>query len=402
MTDNNIPAPASVMQAFTGLSNDEAEILFQADRFAQAELYPLAQKMDDEEWWPDAIFPKIGETGFFGVTAPEEYGGAGMDLMTSGLVLQAFSRWNHALALSWVAHENLCLHNILRNANEEQKQKYLPGLCSGKLIGALGLTEPGAGSDALGSMSTTATRDGSDYILNGRKLYITNGPVADVILVYAKTDKGKGAQGISAFIVEKNFPGFQVAQKLIKMGFRGSQTAELVFDDCRVPAQNLLGPEDAGVRVVMSGLDLERAMISPICLGIAERALQLCIDYAGQRKQFGKPIGDFQLIRGKLADMYVWVESMRLFTYQTLRAAATVGNDGGGRGDIHKLTAASVMYTAETMNKVLNEAVQIHGGMGYIWESEVNRLYRSIKLLEIGAGTTEVRKVIISDDLLRH
>lgn len=402
MTDNNIPAPASVMQAFTGLSNDEAEILFQADRFAQAELYPLAQKMDDEEWWPDAIFPKIGETGFFGVTAPEEYGGAGMDLMTSGLVLQAFSRWNHALALSWVAHENLCLHNILRNANEEQKQKYLPGLCSGKLIGALGLTEPGAGSDALGSMSTTATRDGSDYILNGRKLYITNGPVADVILVYAKTDKGKGAQGISAFIVEKNFPGFQVAQKLIKMGFRGSQTAELVFDDCRVPAQNLLGAEDAGVRVVMSGLDLERAMISPICLGIAERALQLCIDYAGQRKQFGKPIGDFQLIRGKLADMYVWVESMRLFTYQTLRAAATVGNDGGGRGDIHKLTAASVMYTAETMNKVLNEAVQIHGGMGYIWESEVNRLYRSIKLLEIGAGTTEVRKVIISDDLLRH
>lgn len=403
MTHNDIPAgaPKSVMQAFTGLSNDEAEILFQADRFAQAELYPLAQRMDDEEWWPDEIFPKIGETGFFGVTAPEEYGGAGLDLMTSGLVLQAFSRWNHALGLSWVAHENLCLHNILRNANEDQKKKYLPGLCSGELIGALGLTEPGAGSDALGSMSTTARRDGSDYILNGRKLYITNGPVADVLLVYAKTDKDKGAQGISAFIIEKDFPGFKVAQKLIKMGFRGSQTAELVFDDCRVPAENLLGGEDAGVRVVMSGLDLERAMISPICLGIAERALQLSIDYATQRKQFGKPIGDFQMIRGKLADMYVWVESMRLFTYQTLRAAATLGHDGGGRGDIHKLTAASVMYTADTMNKVLNEAVQIHGGTGYIWESEINRLYRSIKLLEIGAGTTEVRKIIISDDLLR-
>ena len=399
MTNNDIPV--SVMQAFTGLSNDEAEILFQADRFAQAELYPLAQRMDDEEWWPDEIFPKIGETGFFGVTAPEEYGGAGLDLMTSGLVLQAFSRWNHALGLSWVAHENLCLHNILRNANEAQKKKYLPGLCSGKSIGALGLTEPGAGSDALGSMSTTARRDGSDYILNGRKLYITNGPVADVLLVYAKTDKGKGAQGISAFIVEKDFPGFKVAQKLIKMGFRGSQTAELVFDDCRVPAENLLGAEDAGVRVVMSGLDLERAMISPICLGIAERALQLSIDYATQRKQFGKPIGDFQMIRGKLADMYVWIESMRVFTYQTLRAAATVGEDGGGRGDIHKLTAASVMYAADTLNKVLNEAVQIHGGTGYIWESEINRLYRSIKLLEIGAGTTEVRKIIISDDLLR-
>ncbi len=403
MTNNEIPAsaPPSVMQAFTGLSNDEAEILFQADRFAHAELYPLAQRMDDEEWWPDEIFPKIGETGFFGVTAPEEYGGAGLDLMTSGLVLQAFSRWNHALGLSWVAHENLCLHNILRNANEDQKQKYLPGLCSGKLIGALGLTEPGAGSDALGSMSTTARRDGGDYILNGRKLYITNGPVADVLLVYAKTDKDKGAQGISAFIIEKDFPGFKVAQKLIKMGFRGSQTAELVFDDCRVPAENLVGAEDAGVRVVMSGLDLERAMISPICLGIAERALQLSIDYAGQRKQFGKPIGDFQMIRGKLADMYVWVESMRLFTYQTLRAAATLGNEGGGRGDIHKLTAASVMYAADTLNKVLNEAVQIHGGTGYIWESEINRLYRSIKLLEIGAGTTEVRKIIISDDLLR-
>ena len=401
MTNNDIPAPQSVMQAFTGLSHDEAEILFQADRFAQAELYPLAQRMDDEEWWPEDIFPKIGETGFFGITAPEQYGGAGMDLMTSGLVLQAFSRWNHALGLSWVAHENLCLHNILRNANEDQKQKYLPGLCSGKLVGALGLTEPGAGSDALGSMATTARRDGSDYILNGRKLYITNGPVADVVLVYAKTDKDKGAQGISAFIIEKDFPGFKVAQKLIKMGFRGSQTAELVFDDCRVPAENLVGGEDAGVRVVMSGLDLERAMISPICLGIAERALQLSIDYAGQRKQFGKPIGDFQMIRGKLADMYVWVESMRLFTYQTLRAAATLGNDGGGRGDIHKLTAASVMYAADTMNKVLNEAVQIHGGTGYIWESEINRLYRSIKLLEIGAGTTEVRKIIISDDLLR-
>ena len=393
--------PQSVMQAFTGLSMDEAEILYQADRFAGKELYPLAQKMDDEEWWPDEAFPKIGETGFFGITAPESLGGSNMDIMTSGLVLQAFSRWNHALALAWVAHENLCMHNILRNANEAQIAKYVPGLIKGELIGALGLTEPGAGSDALGSMRTTATRDGNDYILNGRKIYITNGPVADVILVYAKTDKGKGAQGISAFIIEKDFEGFSIAQKLIKMGFRGSQTAELVFDNCRVPAENLVGVEDKGVKVVMSGLDLERAMISPICLGIAERALQLSIDYAQQRKQFGQPISEFQMIRSKIADMYVWVESMRLFTYQTLRAASVIGENDGGRGDIHKLTAASVMYTAETMNKVLNEAVQIHGGTGYIWESEINRLYRSIKLLEIGAGTTEVRKIIISDDLLR-
>jgi isovaleryl-CoA dehydrogenase len=390
----------SVMQAFSGLSSDEMEILAQADRFAQNEVYPLAQRMDDEEWWPTGIFPKIGATGYFGVTAPPELGGAGMDVFTSGLILQALGRWNHALALAWVAHENLCLHNILRNANAAQKQKYVPGLCKGELIGALGLTEPGAGSDALGSMRTTARREGGHYILNGSKIYITNGPVADVLLVYAKTDKEKGAQGISAFIVEKDFPGFKVAQKLIKMGFRGSQTAELVFEDCKVPVENLVGEENRGVKVVMSGLDLERAMISPICLGIAERALTLSLDYARQRKQFGRPIADFQMIQAKLADMYTWVESMRLFTYQTLRAANVIGEDDGGRGEIHKLTAAGVLYVAETMNKVLNDAVQVHGGSGYIWESEINRLYRSIKLLEIGAGTSEVRKMIISKELL--
>ncbi|MGH8453094.1 MAG: acyl-CoA dehydrogenase family protein [Nevskiales bacterium] len=400
MPDNHNDRP-SVLQAFTGLSHDEMEILHQADRFAQNELYPLAQRMDDEEWWPEDIFRKIGATGYFGVTAPESYGGSGMDVFTSGLILQAFSRWNHALGLAWVAHENLCLHNILCNANEAQKKKYLPGLCKGTLIGALGLTEPGAGSDALGSMKTTARREGDHYVLNGRKMFITNGPVADVTLVYAKTEKDKGAQGISAFIVEKDFPGFKVAQKLVKMGFRGSQTAELVFDDCKVPAENLVGTENKGVKVVMSGLDLERAMISPICLGIAERALALSLDYARQRKQFGQPISSFQMIQSKLADMYVWVESMRLFTYQTLRAANVIGDDEGGRGEIHKITAAGVMYVAETLNKVLNEAVQIHGGTGYIWESEINRLYRSIKLLEIGAGTTEVRKMIISGELLR-
>ncbi len=392
--------PQSVLQAFTGLSDDEAEILHQANRFAEKELYPLAPKMDDEEWWPDQAFPKIGENGFFGVTAPAQYGGSDLDIMASGLVLQAISRWNYALGLSWVAHENLCLHNILRNANQAQKDKYVPGLVKGELIGALGLTEPGAGSDALGAMRTTARREGDEYVLNGRKIYITNGPVADVLLVYAKTDMGKGAQGISAFLVDKDAPGFAVAQKLIKMGFRGSQTGELVFNDCRVPAANLVGEENRGVKVVMSGLDLERAMISPICLGIAERALQLSIDYACQREQFGKRIASFQMIRSKIADMYVWVESMRLFTYQTLRAASAIGEEDGGRGEIHKLTAAGVMYVAETLNKVLNDAVQIHGGSGYIWESEINRLYRANKLLEIGAGTTEVRKMIISDDLL--
>ncbi len=391
----------SAMQRFAGLSNDEQGMLDEADRFARKELYPLSQRMDNEEWWPEDAFNVIGKTGYFGITVPEAEGGAGLDMFTSGLVLQAFSRWNHALALSWVAHENLCLHNIYRNANAEQKKRYLPGLCSGKTIGALGLTEPGAGSDALGSMRTTATPDGDHYVLNGSKLYITNGPVADVLLVYAKTNREKGAKGISAFIVEKDFPGFKVAQKLTKMGFRGSQTAELVFDNCRVPAANRVGEEDTGVKIVMSGLDLERAMISPICLGIAERALELSLEFAQTRQQFGKPIASFQMIQSKLADMFVWVEAMRVFTYQALRAANDLEVGGGGRGDIHKITAASVMFAAETMNKVLNEAVQIHGGTGYIWESEINRLYRAIKLLEIGAGTTEVRKIIISGEMMR-
>ena len=400
-TSTNTAPVASAMQRFAGLSNDEQGMLDDADRFARQELYPLAPRMDNEEWWPEDAFPMIGKTGYFGITVPESYGGAGLDMFTSGLVLQAFSRWNHALALSWVAHENLCLYNIYRNANEAQRQRYLPDLCSGKTIGALGLTEPGAGSDALGAMRTTATPDGDDYVLNGSKLYITNGPVADVLLVYAKTSRDKGAKGISAFIVEKDFPGFKVAQKLTKMGFRGSQTAELVFDNCRVPAANRLGEEDSGVKIVMSGLDMERAMIAPICLGISERALELSLEYAQTRQQFGKPIASFQMIQSKLADMFVWVEAMRVFTYQALRAANDLEVGGGGRGDIHKITAASVMFAAETMNKVLNEAVQIHGGSGYIWESEVNRLYRAIKLLEIGAGTTEVRKIIISGEMMR-
>jgi isovaleryl-CoA dehydrogenase len=395
-------ASASAAQRFTGLSDDEQQILDQADRFAQRELYPLSRRMDDEEWWPAEAFRRIGATGYFGIPVPEAYGGVGLDLFASGLVLQAFARWNAALALSWVAHENLCLYNLYRNANEEQRLRFLPGLCSGALIGALGLTEPGAGSDAMGSMRTTARRDGDDYVLDGSKMFITNGPVADVLLVYAKTDRAKGAKGISAFIVEKDFPGFKVAQKLVKMGFRGSPTGELVFDGCRVPARNRLGEEDHGVRVVMSGLDLERTMVAPLCLGIAERALQLAIEHARSRRQFGQPIGNFQLVRGRLADMYVGVEAMRLFTYQALRAANDLEIGGGGRGEIHKISAASVMFAADTLNRVLDDALQIHGGSGYIWETEINRLYRTIKLLEIGAGTTEVRKLIIADELLRE
>jgi len=383
------------------LSEEQRAIFEEANRFAKQELYPLAEKMDSEEWWPEDVFNLIGDAGYFGLTVPEKYGGQGLDLFTSGIIAQVFGRWNYALSLSWVAHENLCLNNIYRNADEHLKTKYLPGLCSGVQVGALALTEPGAGSDALGSMSTSARREGDVYVLNGRKMYITNGPVADVLLVYAKTESKKGAHGITAFIVEKDFPGFQVAQKLIKMGFRGSQTGELLFDDCEVPVENMVGEENKGVAVVMSGLDLERAVIAPICVGMAERALELAIEYAKTREQFGKPIASFQMIQSKIADMYVWVEAMKSLNFKVLAQVNDLETGGGGRGMVHADTAASIMFAANMLNKVLDESVQVHGGMGYMWEAEINRLYRGNKLLEIGAGTTEVRKMIISEELLR-
>ncbi|MFA7596493.1 MAG: acyl-CoA dehydrogenase family protein [Novosphingobium sp.] len=383
------------------LSAERREILDQADRYARAELYPLAERMDGEEWWPADILKRLGHAGYLGITTPVQFGGLESDIFTAGLVAQAFARWNHALALSWVVHENLCLNNIYANADDEQRARFLPRLCSGEWTGALGLTEPGAGSDALGSMRATARRDGDDYVLNGTKIFITNGPVADVVLVYAKTDPAAGAKGISAFVVETDRPGFRVAQKLEKMGWRGSQTGELVFDECRVPAANLLREENSGVRVVMSGLDLERAMISPLCLGICERALELSVDYAKTRVQFGKPIGEFQMVQSRLADMYVAVQTLRGFCYQVLSRCSDLGHGEGGRGEIHALTAASVLYAANTMNQVLDNAVQVHGGTGYIWESEINRLFRATKLMEIGAGTTEVRKLIIAGELLK-
>ncbi len=392
--------PSNRAQSF-GLSNDDRAVLDAADKFARKEFPALSRRMDDEEWWPPEVFGKIGAAGFMGATVSPEYGGAGMDLFTSGLICQAFARWNPAIALSWVAHDNLCVNNIYRNAGETQRRKYLPGLCDGSKIGALGLTEPGAGSDALGSMRTTARRDGDYYVLNGTKIYITNGPVADVLLVYAKTASERGPKGISAFIIEREFPGFRVAQKLTKMGFRGSQTGELVFDDCRVPAANLVGKENEGVKIVMSGLDLERAMAAELCVGICERALELSIDYAKTRVQFGKPIGSFQMVQAKLADMYTEIEAMKTFVWRTLAEVNELEIGGGGRGEAHKLTAASILYAGEVCNRVLNEEVQIHGGSGYIWESEINRLFRCIKILEIGAGTSEVRKMIIAEELLR-
>jgi isovaleryl-CoA dehydrogenase len=383
------------------LNEEQEEILSTSDRFAQAEFWPLQQRMDDEEWWPPEAMPALARMGFLGVTAPTQLGGAGGDFFTSGLITQGLARWNPAVALSYVAHENLCLNNIARNGSDEIRTRFLPRLCDGSAIGALGLTEPGAGSDALGSMATTARRDGDHYVLNGSKLYITNGPVADILLVYAKTDKSQGAKGISAFVVERDTPGFAVAQKLDKMGFRGSTTAELVFEDCRVPAANRVGDENTGVAVVMSGLDLERAIVAMINLGMAERAFALALDYAKTRKQFNRPIGEFQLIQGKLADMYTTIETMRTFCYRTLAEANDLEIGGGGRGEIHKLTAASILYAAEGCTRVMDHAVQIFGGAGYMRETEINRLYRASKLLEIGAGTSEIRRLIIGGELMR-
>lgn len=395
------PATGNSSVAPFSLTSGQQEILELASDFARKELWSLQQRMDDEEWWPEQVMPALGRMGFLGVTVDPAEGGSGGDFFTSGLIAQGLARWNPAIALSYVAHENLCLNNLARNASPEQRRRYAPGLCDGSLIGALGLTEPGAGSDALGSMATTAVREGDHFVLNGSKLYITNGPVADVILVYAKTDRAQRAKGISAFIVEKGFRGFKVAQKLDKMGFRGSTTAELVFDDCRVPTENMVGRENHGVSVVMSGLDLERAIVAMINVGMAERALDLALDYAQTRRQFGRAIGEFQLVQGKLAEMYVAVETMKTFCYRTLGAANTLEQGGGGRGEIHKLTAAAILYAAEQCTRVVSDAVQIHGGLGFMRQTEINRLYRASKLLEIGAGTTEIRKIIIAGELLR-
>jgi isovaleryl-CoA dehydrogenase len=391
--------PTLTTNAAFGLSDDQREILAQVDRFARTELYPLQQRMDDEEWWPEQTFRLFGENGYLGVMAPAELGGAGLDFFASGLVIQAVARWNPAIALSVLVHENLCMNNILANGSEDLVRRYVPGMCEGRLVGALGLTEPGAGSDALGAMSTSARRDGEHYVLSGSKLFITNGPIADVVLVYAKTDLSAGAHGISAFVVQADTPGFSVAQKLAKMGLRGSQTAELVFDGCRVPAANLVGEENRGVAVIMSGLDLERIGLSFLIIGMAERAFELSVEYARSRRQFGRAIGEFQLVQGMVADMYADLEALRSFTY-VVGAEVNALAHGASRRQVAKRAAAVVLKAGRTFTAIADKALQIHGGAGYIWETEINRLYRAGKLWEIGAGTTEIRQLIIAQEVL--
>ncbi|WP_233499427.1 acyl-CoA dehydrogenase family protein [Pararhodobacter sp. CCB-MM2] len=383
------------------LTDDQRALYDAAFKYAEAELHPLLAKMDDDDWYPPDLMARLGADGYCGLTAPEALGGAGMDLLSAGLVAEAFGYWNTNAAFIWGPHENLCLNNILRNGTPEQVARFVPDLIAGRKVGALGLTEPGAGSDALGSMALRAVRDGDHYVLNGRKMFISNGPVADIVLTYAKTAPERGAKGISAFVVETDTPGFSVAQTLTKMGWRGCPTGELVFEDVRVPVENLLGAENAGVAIVMSGLDIERAFLGLPYIGAAQRCLDLSLDYAATRKQFGRAIGSFQIIQSHLAEMATALESARIYNYQALAACDALKRGEGGRGSIHRLCAGAVLHGAQMIAKVTDLAVQIHGGSGFVWETEVNRHYRNARIASLGGGTTEVRKLIIAEELFR-
>lgn len=360
--------------------------------YARKELAPIADEIDRNDTFPDDLFRRLGDLGILGVTVPPEYGGAGADLLAGVLAIEQLARVSASVALSYGAHANLCVNTLYVNGTEEQRRAYLPGLCSGELIGALAITEPEAGSDAIG-LKLKAVADGDDFVLNGTKTFITNGSIADVIVLYARTEPDDRTRGISAFIVEKDSPGFSVSKTFDKFGHRGSPTAELSFDDCRVPRANMLGKLNQGVDVMMRGLDIERIFLAGEPLGIAEEALALSVEYAKQRKQFGQPIGSFQLIQAKLADMYTQVEAARALVYQTAAVA--------GQRDVHKEAAAAILFTAEMATRVALDAMQIHGGYGYMNELPLGRFVRDAKLLEVGAGTSEIRRLIIGRELLK-
>ncbi|MBW1923157.1 MAG: acyl-CoA dehydrogenase family protein [Deltaproteobacteria bacterium] len=362
-------------------------------KFTEKEIVPLADKMDRENYWPGDLFPRLGELGVLGPTVPEQYGGIGSDPLAQVLITEELAKGSAGVALSHGAHSNLCTHNLHANANERQRERYLPSLCSGEKVGALGLTEPGAGSDAVG-IRTTAVHKGDVYVLNGSKMFITNAPIADVMIIYAKTDPGAGSRGITAFIVESGFPGYSVSGKMDKLGHRCSPTGEVILEDCVVPAENVLGKVNKGVAVMMAGLDIERVMVAGLALGIAEAAFDASLRYAREREQFGKPIAHFQLIQAKLADMYTNIEAARLLTYDVAVRTARESR-------LRKESAASVLFAAEMGTRVCLEAVQIHGGYGYMLEFPVNRYLRDAKLLEIGAGTSEIRRLLIARELLK-
>lgn len=364
------------------------------------EIRPDAEAIDREDRFPEGIWKTMGELGLLGIGLPEEYGGLEYDTLTFVLVLEQMGRVCPALGLSYGAHTNLCEHNLARNASDELKQKYLPGLISGDLVGCMGLTEPEAGSDAVSIRTSAEYREGC-FVLNGSKMFITNALDADLALVYAKTDPDRRSRGITAFLVEKGFEGFSVSGKIEKMGNRGSSTGELYFNDCRVPEENVVGEVNGGIRVMMNGLDVERTIYAGLALGLAEGALEEALKYSRSRKQFDRPICEFQMIKSKLADMYTEIEAARSLVYKTAVMADTASK--GGRGtDIHKMGAASILFAAEVAARAANQAVQIHGGYGYTTEYPVNRFYRDAKLYEIGAGTSEVRRIVIADEIIKR
>jgi isovaleryl-CoA dehydrogenase len=373
--------------------SDEQQLLYDsALAYFRAELGPLVERMDREDVWPDEVWAICARQGYLGAAIPEAYGGSGGDYMTAALICQAMTRVSPAIALSVGAHLNLCAHNILRNGTEAQRQRYLPRLASGEWVGALGLSEPNAGSDAMGIL-TTARREGDHYVINGSKMWITNGPNADVMVLYAKTDPEAGSRGITAFIVEADSEGFGVSRKLDKVGMRGSPTAELYFQDLRVQVENVLGVENEGFKVVMSGLDLERAFFACSGLGVMEESLELALRYAQERTQFGQAIANFQLVQAKLADIYTNLQAARLGAYYALGRI-----QAGHRASLE--AAAALLYTAESAMDAADQALQIHGGYGYIKEFPIERIWRDTKLFEIGAGTNEIRRLLIARELL--
>ncbi|MDW8444687.1 MAG: isovaleryl-CoA dehydrogenase [Acetobacteraceae bacterium] len=363
-------------------------------RFAEDRIAPIAAEIDRSDEFPRHLWPEMGSLGLHGITVEEDYGGANMGYLAHCVAMEEVSRASASVGLSYGAHSNLCINQIRLNGTEEQKRRYLPKLVSGEHLGALAMSEPNAGSDVV-SMRLRADKRGDRYILNGTKLWITNAHYADVLVVYAKTDPAAGKDGITAFIVERGFKGFRPAQKLDKLGMRGSPTSEIVFEDCEVPEENVLGRVGGGVRVLMSGLDYERAVLAAGPLGIMQACLDVVLPYVHQREQFGKPIGEFQLIQAKLADMYTAFSAARAYVYAVAQAC--------DRGRVSRKDAAgAILFAAEAATRMALEAIQILGGNGYINDYPTGRLLRDAKLYEIGAGTSEIRRMLIGRELFRE